>query len=167
MKQLRTISIWALALVFMSMSECGNKQLTDNPPFTVGDSYSQEWVAGVESGGSGVNLIVQITDLQEGVSIDSVYFRGQKVDLATKPGDDSTYAAYLLHPPKPDMTMSGDATAEYGNPVPKMGEEYNLGPDACVIVYTHNGKKGYTKVEGIMRKEAQAYPSAPNPDGGY
>lgn len=165
MNQLRAMFIVAAALIFMSMSDCSNKQLTENPPFKTGEAYSQEWVAGVEAGGNGVNLVIQIQEIESGVKIDSVYFRGRRLELATKPGDDNTYVAYLVNPGKADMTMSDEAGAEYGNPVPDLSDKYKLEPDECVIQYQHNGKKAFAKITEIARRPALAYPSAPKNDG--
>lgn len=166
MKQLRTFGIWLLALVFMANSDCSNKKLENDPPFTVTDAYTQKWVAGVEMGGSGVNLVIPISAMQSGVQIDSVYFRGQQLPLATKPGDDKTYVAHWVNPQKPDMNMSDAPNGEYGNPVPELSDKFKLTPGECVIQYSLDGKTFYTKLSDIPQRDMVAYPSAPNPDNG-
>lgn len=158
--------MWAMALIFMSMSECSNKQLTADPPFDATAAYFQKWVAGVEMGGSGVNLIIPMSKMKSGVQIDSVYFRGQRLALATKPGDDATFVAYLVNPKKPDMTMSDEEGAEYGNPVPALSNKYKLQPNEAVIKYQYGGKTYYTKISEIAERDQVNYPSMPNPDGG-
>ena len=167
MNQLRTFGIWLLALVFMANSDCSNKKLENDPPFTITDAYSQKWMAGVEMGGSGVYLIIPVSEMAADVKIDSVYFRGQLLELATKPGDDNVYVAHWVNPEKPDMTMSDAPNGEYGNPVPELNDSFKLTADECVIQYQQGGKTHYTKLGGIPEREQLNYPSAPNPDGGH
>ena len=117
-------------------------------------------------GGSGVNLVIPFSNMEADVQIDSVYFRGQQLKLATKPGDDNTYVAHLVNPKKPDMTMSDGQGAEYGNPVPVVSSKFKLEVNEAVIQYQHAGKTFYTRLKGITERPQLNYPSMPKPDDG-
>lgn len=156
-----------MALVFMANSDCSNKQFSTDPPFEIDAPYMQKWMAGVEEGGSGVNLVIPMTNMEAGVKIDSVYFRGRQLELATKPGNDMLYVAYWTDLKKPDMTMSDEEGGEYGNPVPVIKSKYKLKDNEAVIQYQYGGKTYYTKLADIAERPQLNYPSAPKPDGGY
>ena len=61
--------------------------LTQNTPFTIKNSYYQNWVAGVKEGGSGLNIYITIDDISEGVILKEFYFQGNifEVKSSKKP----------------------------------------------------------------------------------
>ncbi len=167
MKKLTTLfSLFGLLVLTLSMSECANKTFTKSPPFTVGEITAQKWMAGVAQGGSGINIIVPITNLEAGVDIDSIYYMGHKVGLNTKPGDETLFVGHIYFKPKADMNMSDQDQGEYANPVPELGNntKFKLKDDQVVIEYLFNQKYYWTKLNGVKKLEQQNYPSMPNPD---
>ena len=162
MRLTKIIVIGIAALSSLSMSKCSDKKFQEDPPFTVGFSYAQKWVAGTQQGGSGINVAFIIENIQEGVSIDSVYYLTHKVGLETKPMSEDTYFGFITYKTKEDMVMSGEGTDEYGNPVPDVGSThgYELTREQAVLEYTLNGKTYVTLVNGVAQKEQQNYPSA-------
>lgn len=163
MKFSKLLYLVGVLVLTMSMSECSNKNFEQNPPFSVTNAYVQKWMAGVAQGGSGINVVVPITKMEQGVLIDSVFYLGHSAALATKPGDNSTYVGHIVFKPKDDMNMSDQVNGEYGNPVPDVGNNtYELKEDELVVQYRFNGKTMLSKFSGVSKKEQQNYPTMPN-----
>src|SRR5690606_41772555 len=79
-------SIFSIALltIMTSFSQCSSSQkLQEKAPVTFGEVYFQRWNAGIQGGGSGINLFIPVMDTN--VVLDSVYFRGKSAKLETKP----------------------------------------------------------------------------------
>ena len=164
-----SIALIALSLLTLSMSQCKstNKALEENTPFNIQEAYFQSWIAGVEGGGSGINVFIPVTNLEEGVSLEFIYFRNNKAKLEVKPQNTSLYIGYFLtegNTRKADMIMSGNGLDEYGNEVPKVQKDipFELKANEAIIEYNHNGEVKYMKVN-LEERESVAYPSLESP----
>ena len=160
-------SIFSIALltIMTSFSQCSSSQkLQEKAPATFGDVYFQRWNAGIQGGGSGINLFIPVTD--NNVVLDSVYFRGKSAKLETKTTDTSLYIGRFkteFNQPK-DIVMSSNPLDEYNNPLPIQKEKipFILKGSECVVSYKDGQTTKYFKIENIIEKEAINYPSAPN-----
>ena len=73
-----------------------NKNTTEfiiNTPFSIDKIYYQEWIAGTQGGGSGVNLYVEFSQINEGVLLNEFYFRNNIA--AVKKSNESLYVGHF------------------------------------------------------------------------
>ena len=152
-------------MIMTSFLQCSSSQtLQEKAPTTFGEVYFQRWNAGIQGGGSGINLFIPVVDTN--VVLDSVYFRGKSAKLETKPQNKSLYIAYFkteLNQPK-DIVMSNNPLDEYKNQLPIQKERipFKLKDSECVVSYKDGSITKYFKIENITEKETINYPSAPN-----
>ena len=165
MKNLKTILFSLLMLFVMaSFSQCSSaKKLQKDTPFTLGQVYCQAWIAGVEGGGSGLNIFIPISDTA--IELDSVYFRGKVAKLETKLQNKSLYIGRFVSNAnqKKGLIMSNEPYAEYGNKMPKISQKipFELKDSECVISYKDGKTIKYFKIDNIVEKDLIPYPSAP------
>lgn len=157
-----------MLIVMTSFSQCSSsKELQSKSPTKFGDVYCQSWVAGIKGGGSGINIFISINeDIPEGLMLDSVYFRGKAAKLEVKPNDKTLYIGRFktgFNVMKQDIVMSSDSKEEYGNQLPKIETKipFDLKDNECVVSYKKGDKTQYYKIENIIEKQAQQFPSAP------
>ena len=133
--------------------------LETNPSITVNQPYFQKWVAGIEAGGSGINIYFPNLINKENYTLKQVYFRGMVANILS--GKASYFAN--LKQKQNDIIMSNEPQAEFGNTLPNNAESFpfNLKQDQCVISYHDNGETKYVKIYGIVEKQGAFYPSAP------
>ena len=146
-----------------SFSQCSSTQnLEDKAPLKIGEVYSQKWIAGVQGGGSGINLFIPTE--QSSITLDSVYFRNKAVKLEPNPKEGILYIGRFKSEfnQKKGIIMSNEPNAEYGNPLleTKKKTPFELKDTECVISYIHSGKTKYFKIENIAEKRMIPYPSA-------
>lgn len=148
----------------LGFSQCSStKKLQTEAPIKVGKVYYQKWVAGVQGGGSGLNIFIPVNDTS--IALDSVYFRGRAAKLETKPQDQSLYIGRFISQfnQKQDIIMSGDSISEYGNKLPIVNEyiPFELSPNECVVSYIDGKKTKYFKIENVVEKASMHFPMAP------
>lgn len=122
-------------------SETSEFQLTDPIVF-------QEWYAGINVGGTGINLFIPKFDLDRNIEIDSVYFRNMKGKPISK---DKVYAVILKN----------DSPHYEPNPSNEKTNPFNLTPEECMIRYKDNGQIKYLKVARIIEKAGTYYENGP------
>jgi hypothetical protein len=139
MKTLKHIS----ALTFiLSLFHCSSiPKIQKNAPTEFEDVYFQKWNAGIQEGGSGVNIFIKAKD--ESVALDSVYFRANVAKLIVQPNDSKIYV--------------GRITSKTSSSV----IPFSLEPNECVISYLVNDEVLYYKISGVKEKETINYPSSP------
>ena len=157
--------LFFLCLAMASFSQCTSSKQTQEPilqnkgPIPIGKSYFQAWVAGIQGGGSGIN--VHIPKPKTDVKPDSIFFRGMKSKLNK---DNFGYVAQFKTQAnqKDDVIMSNEPQQEYGN---TLNEEKNfpfqLKENECVVSYLENNTIKYFKIQNLIEKPMQQYPSAP------
>ncbi len=149
-----------LTFIMASFSQCSSAQkLQNEAPTAIGEVYFQKWIAGVEGGGSGVNIFIET--LSNDTKLDSVYFQGQVAKLEVKPGTENEYIGRFISDfnKKEDMVFSSDPNKEYGNKPPQLPVKipFELNDDECVISYSENDKTKYFKLKNIKEKESINY----------
>lgn len=164
MKEFKTVlfSIFVL-LIMASFSQCSStKNLLENAPIDIDQVYFQKWIAGVEGGGSGLNIFIPAKETIP--KLDSVYFRGKGMNLEIEENGSLYIGRFKTGlNQKKDIVMSNDPNAEYGNKAPETLQKipFTLKETECVISYQKDGKTMYFKIDDIVEKEMIAYPSAP------
>ena len=156
-----------MVLVLTSFSQCSSAQkLQKEAPVKLGTVYYQHWVAGVQGGGSGFNLFIPTKGTsKESIQLDSVYFRGKVVKLEFKPNNPSLFIGRfsLRANQKKDIIMSNKQHAEYSNEAPNIIAKipFELKENECVVSYKEDKTTKYFKIENVVEKQPQYYPSAP------
>ncbi len=161
-----SIKLTFLSIVLFSLSSCaGGKDsmysLEQEAPFTFGNMYFQKWVAGVQNGGSGTNVYVEIESYSDEVELKDIYFRNATQSLKAKPNQPDNYIGYFNDQTNRDITMDGDATKEAKNKLPEPFP-FKLSQDEAVLSYTHKGELKFLKIGPLEEKPLLAYPSANN-----
>lgn len=162
---MRTLfSIILGSTILFSFAQCGNSKemaykLQEKSPFKITKVYYQEWVAGIQGGGSGVDVYFIFSDLDtDKITIDNIFFRGQKANVET---NNKAYIGRFKTNinQKPDIIMSSQTDDEYGNKVPQKKAKFpfDLEKDEAVIGYREKGKQKYLKLK-LLRGESPQYP---------
>jgi hypothetical protein len=168
MKSIKNIILLTLlsGLLF-SFSNCGGTQdpleiqFQSTPPFTVAEASFQKWVAGVQEGGSGTNVYINITNVSEGVELRDLYFRNEQAALNTSPNIRSQYVARFKKEGR-SVIMDIDPEKEAKNTPPEK-IQFQLNNTEAVVSYSYQGKTAYFKISQLEEKEMLAYPSS-NPN---
>ena len=155
-----------LGLVFLSIVNCKTSQesvvqFQSTAPLEITAPYYNSWIAGVQGGGSGVNVFLPLKE-NGNIVIDSLHFRGEKTAVETR---DKLIIGRFRHSAntQKDLIMSSNPQDEYNNKRDLIRESssFNLAQNDCVISYTVNGKRLYHKISNLKKGESVAYPSAP------
>ncbi len=158
------IAFCTVSLLLFSFFNCGSGhtssyKLTQDPPFTIDDVFYQDWVAGVQDGGSGTNLHITFKDFTKDVRIDSIFFRNKTSKAKNSPQARKQYIGYFKNKTNRDMVMDIDSKKEAKNTPPKPFP-FELADNETVVSYVHNGTTHYYKIANIRQKEMLAYPES-------
>lgn len=161
--------VLTMLVLMATLFQCSTAQkLQKEAPINFGEVYCQTWVAGIQGGGSGLNLYIPTSHMTlDHQTLDSVYFRGQVAKLEIKEGSDGIiYVGRFqsnFNQPKDDVILSSDQTEEYQNklPIKTIQIPFELGDDECVVSYQKNDKTLNYKISNIVQKAPLNYPSAP------
>lgn len=157
-------------LTLLTFSNCGSGKtdissfaFEQYPPFKVEAASYQQWVAGTPEGGSGVNVFINFSKIQEGVVFKEIYFRDKKTEVITSPTVRVQYVGYFKKEAKRDVIMDSNPLQEAANTPPNK-IPFQLNDNDAVISYKFNGEIAYFKIENLEQKEMLAYPAS-NPNG--
>ncbi|HEY5688943.1 MAG TPA: hypothetical protein VIS27_11625 [Yeosuana sp.] len=160
----KTFIFLSLCFMVFLVSQCGSAQiLQKSAPLQLGECYYQSWIAGIEGGGSGIDIYIPIISNVNKIELDSIYFQGKGAKLEFK--NDSLVVGRFITDlnKKRDLIMSNEPYAEYGNQVnqPSLKQWPALKNNQCVISYKEGSKTNYFMIDNISKKPLLAYPSAP------
>jgi len=164
MKQVKVItSIFSLSVILFGLSSCAGGKDTgysfdQEPPFTLGSVYYQDWVAGVREGGSGTNIYITIDSYADDVVIMDIYFRNKKLKAQNSPQNLDQYVGYFKKQTKPDIIMDSDPVKESQN-IPPESFPFQLEEDEAVLSYLHKEEVKFFKISKMEQKPMIAYPS--------
>lgn len=133
----------------------------NNPPFVIQEIHFQKWVAGVQGGGSGINVYLTLESIEEDVVFQTLYFRGKSSPLNSNPNTPKRYTANFLTDQNRDVIMDSNSLKESQNTPPEK-IPFQLGDNDAVFSFTENGTLQYFKVKDIEEKPMLAYPAANN-----
>ncbi len=145
----------------VSFSKCSTtKKLQNSAPFKIGQVYYQYWVAGVKGGGSGVNLFIPIASNLKNITLDSVYFRGERSKLESTDQILFVGRFQTTTNQNKDIIMSSDPYAEYGNKVPERPKKapFKIKDSECVVSYKQGNTLKYYKISNIIKKDPEYKP---------
>lgn len=162
----RTFRILAVVLSLGSLIGCNSSKaitFVEDPPFSIGDSYYQEWVAGVKDAGSGTNVHLSFSDIEKNITIQDVYFRRQKLKAQNFPlfrdqyvGYGKNFRSHIKEGEEVDITVDGETERR----VSKVEDEifpFALGEEEAVVSYLEYGVTRYYKVY-LSERPTLAYP---------
>lgn len=162
MKNMKRIALYFFSSIMVyGLAQCkSGYQLEKESSLEIGDAYYQYWVAGVEGGGSGINLFIPIKSVPENITLDSIYFRNKKSTIEMVNNNLAVGRFKSKTNTKKELIMSNEPFAEYANEVPKIPEKvpFDLKDDECVISYTENNRTKYFKISNIIKKEPKYFP---------
>jgi hypothetical protein len=158
-----------IPFLLLSFSNCGgaktnNKQKTfvGNPPFKIANAHYQKWVAGVQGGGSGINVFITLSDVDKDVVVQDIYFRKHILEAKNSIQKPNEYIGYLINKNNRNVVMDRDPVKEAQN-TPSKPFPFQLADNEAVISYWFGGKKNYYKISNLAEKELIPYPKA-NPN---
>lgn len=165
MKLLKHIVSFLLILIVMTgFIQCSSAQkLQKKAPVEFGEVYAQKWTAGVQGGGSGINVFIPVKDTS--IVLDTIFFRGQKVKLQFNDGNQAYYVGRFKTEfnQSNDIILSSEMKEEAKNKLPNVYEEmpFEFSDDECVISYRKGDQTFYFKISNIKMEQPLHYPSAP------
>lgn len=170
MKNIQSILILlTMPVLLLSLSNCGGTKqqtevmkLTQNPPFVIAEAFFQNWVAGVEEGGSGTNIHITFQQIEPTVEIRNLYFRDRILPLKKDTQISTKYTAYLNHETQRNIIMDADPVMESQNAPPSLFP-FKLKDNEAVIEFWNVDAFNYFKIENLQQKEMLAYPKT-NPN---
>lgn len=167
---MKTIAIIiTLPILLFSLSNCGGAQNTNsmkefvqNPPFKISEAYYQNWVAGVEEGGSGTNVHINFREMDPDVVVQNIYFKNHVLEAKGNINDANQFVGYLKNSVKADIIMDADPMKEAQN-TPSKIFPFELEANEAVVEYWFAGKKNYYKISNLSEKNMIPYPQS-NPN---
>lgn len=132
-----------------------------DPPFTLGTVYYQDWVAGVKEGGSGTNVHINVESYSDDVVFLNIYFGNKKAEAKNVPQGSDQFIGYFKNEGRPDIVMDGDPLKEAAN-IPPEPIPFQLKEDEAVLSYLVKDEVKYLKLSNMEEKPMIAYPSTNN-----
>jgi hypothetical protein len=141
-----------------SKSKKSQYQLVEEAPFKIVEAYSQDWIAGIQQGGSGTNLYITLNEITETIVVQELFFNGMMVKSQISPSIRNQYIGYFKNEVNTDIIMDEDPIKESQN-TPPHKIPFQLNEQEAVIGYLQAGVKRYFKIIDIEKKPLIAYPS--------
>lgn len=145
--------VFVFTIVFSTTFQCASTKNTlifqEEPPFKVKPIAFQEWYAGIKIGGTGINLFVPISNEEENISIENIYFRNLQGRLVKQDGE---YKAILKNPSKSYTFTTPEKPLDY---------PFTLAQNECVISYIQNGQTKYYKITELNEFAGIYYENGP------
>lgn len=161
--------LFTIPLLLISFSNCGGTQKNNskimfeqNPPFKITEAYFQNWVAGVEDGGSGTNVHIIFSEINPDAVIQNIYFKNQILEAKGNVNEPNQFVGYLKNNAQRDVIMDADPMKEAQNNPPS-SFPFQLEKNQAVVEYWFGGKKNYYKISNVTEKQMIPYPQA-NPN---
>ena len=127
-------------------------------PLQIESPYFQTWVAGIQGGGSGIDVFFPVKDLNN-IIPDSIHFRGQRVKAVYK---NKMILGHFSTPKNQhqDIILSNEPLAEANNQLlPKQDHSaFELEPNTCVLSYIIDNKRFYYKITDLIQRKSNSYP---------
>ncbi len=160
MKQVLQFSL--ISLIVLTLSNCaGGKDiaLEKDPPFSIEKAYYQHWVSGIEGGGSGTNVHIELSEIQNPIQVLDIYFGDKGTAAIQKKNEIAQYTGFFINSKRQDVIMDESPIKESAN-VPEKKSPFPLDKDEAIISYQWKGQTHYVKVENLIEEPMIAYPGA-------
>lgn len=149
----------SLLFVLITCTQCASQQIDKKNPVEIKDAYFQKWISGIEGGGSGFMVYIEVKEKTD-VQLEYAYFKDKKIQLDHKTNELVYVGHYSIVSKRPELIMSDNPKEEFKNQLPNVEEKipFTLKENECMVSYLKNGKKGFFKLQNIAEREMQAYP---------
>tara|TARA_B110000483_G_scaffold178506_1_gene211098 strand:- start:651 stop:1151 length:501 start_codon:yes stop_codon:yes gene_type:complete len=156
----RLLFYFLISTSFINCSTVKINTLVEAAPFVITAPYYNSWVAGVQGGGSRINVFLPVSDTRN-IVVDSIHFRGEKA-IVVKKGSLIVGRFKTSGNQSRDLIMSSNPKDEYQKKLVYKADvsSFVLANNECVISYRLLGKRHYYKVSDLKKGEVVAYPSA-------
>jgi hypothetical protein len=149
-----------LALVLVSMfiisCNCTKKSVANE---TIREVSFEQWVAGIQGGGSGINFMVELNrPLEEGITLEKVQFK--TYEAVFEKNSDLLYVTYIRTKVN-QLKLYEEGSKEFGNEPPL--PDFGLKPDQARLFFKENGKTKEVLIDNVIEKPLLAYPSMNKP----
>lgn len=147
--------LYSILVVILSIQNCSN-QIQDKFPIPIKEVYYQNWVGGVQGGGSGTVFYIEFKkDLPKTLLLKQLYFK-EGVVSANKVSDKEFSFSFTG-----TSNWNRGAETEISDvPQPKpVVPPLSIKEDEAILEYLYNGKIKYFKFTNVKQKEILAYPS--------
>ena len=122
-KTKRLILFLSVVLMGFSFSNCGSSKHSNknfvfekNPPFKIDEAFYQKWAAGIEEGGSGINIHIRFSAIDPNVVVQNIYFRDHILEAKNSLQSPDDYVAHLSNnSQKRSVIMDSDQMKEAQN----------------------------------------------------
>lgn len=128
-------------------------------PISIEVPYFQSWVAGVQGGGSGIDVFLPVKDLNNITPDSSTHFRGQHVKAVYKNKMIVGHFSTTKNQHQ-DIILSNEPLAEVGNqllPI-RNNSPFELPDNVCVLSYIIDDKRFYYKIKDLIQLKSSPYP---------
>lgn len=155
------MKVFNIVLLLLLQFSCCNKlamQETTTFPVKIKQVYYQNWVAGVQGGGSGTAFYLEFEkEIPNDIVLNQLYFRGKRDSV--KKTDATNYL----------ISYAGSANLDKGNEISSdippseiktIPSPIPVSDNEAVLEFTQKGKRKLYKIKNITEKEMLAYPSA-------
>lgn len=156
----RVYKFLSLLFVLITCTQCASSQQIDKTaPIQIKDAYFQKWISGIEGGGSGFMVYIEVKEKTD-VQLEYAYFKGKKIKLGHKANKLVYIGRYSVVSKRPELIMSDNPKEEFKNQLPAVEEKipFKLKENECMISYIKNGRKRFFKLQNITEREMEAYP---------
>lgn len=132
-------------------------------PFQIESPYYQPWSSGVHGGGSGIDVILPIKNLNA-IIPDSIHFQGQRTKAVVY---QNIIVGHIntINNKRQDIILSNEPLAELNNQLLPLKDlsPFEIENNACILSYLMKGKRYYCKIENLERRLTISYPLFPPP----
>lgn len=163
LKRIHFTGITSFAFFFFACAGGKDVLFEQNPPFQIKHAISQDWVSGVQGGGSGTNISVYMGDVHEDIQVKEIYYGDTMAIAERHPRDIDKYVARFANSTNRNIIMDENPKKEAEN-TPPLKSLFNLEKDEIVISYLHEGELKFFKFSEVEKKPILAYPGV-NPNG--
>ncbi len=150
---MKTISFFLFAL----FASCATKkEIISQENSTI---YYQKWIAGVQGGGSGINIHINFkTPLEENITLEKVQILNYETSEINKTNNNQYVCAVRTE--FNTKILDENPENEYGNQPPIINKRDALDEGVVKLYFKKNGKTVTQTFNNVKEKELLAYPSA-------
>lgn len=163
MIQSKNLLLPLFLLILISCAGGKDVLFEQDPPFQIKKATAQDWVSGVQGGGSGTIVTIYMGLVHEELSIQEIYYKDEMAKAEHDSRNIDKYVARFAQQNNRDIIMSEDSKMEAKN-TPPVKSPFSLDRNEMVIGYLHDGELKFYKYNEVEEKPIIAYPGA-KPDG--
>ncbi len=141
-------TIFTTFLLFCSCHSPKGMLFQKHPPFVLEDVFYKSWVGG-QPGVRGLVLTFSCLQQNEGLQLDSIYFRKQWAPIETNANFQNSFTAYFANSPKrnPPFRTGYENT---NSATLLFKTSFLLKETEAVLAYSHRENSGFFKIKEVV-----------------